>query len=426
MPNRGSEVRFLFLVAEAPSPTVIDSQVVDAVVAVAREGVRMDLLFLADPRPYLAKRAYFRQRGEEIAARTGSEVRVVPIPRKHTPVGAAIAPWVLGAELLRTPGRLVIHARTDFSAFIASRLARVSSRVRFLYDARGDVEGEFRGNQAQHGDYSPRAERTLARLLRIRDAAVRHADHVLCVSMVLRDKLVNHHGLDPARATVVPCVADAQKFGPDDADRIAARRELGVEDRFVVVYPGRLGLWHYTDETFRVVRGLMDADPSVFFLVLTPDVEEARALATRTLPEGRWAIRSARHEEVPRYLRASDLGVLLRADHPLNAVACPTKFAEYVMTGLPVLITAGLGDCSPFVAANRAGAVLEAADPDAAVAAVAAIRSEPDAARRARIAALGAGFSRQRYAAEMAVLYRTLASDAYERPAAASPVEERP
>jgi glycosyltransferase involved in cell wall biosynthesis len=404
-----TQARFLFLVAEAPGATVIDSQVVDPVVAVGREGVAMDLLFLADPRPYFERRAYYEERARAIAARTGGAVRVVPIPRKHTPIGAAIAPFVLARELARQRGRLVIHGRTDFSAFMASRLAQVSRRVRFLYDARGDVESEFRLQIARSGADPARAESTLRRLVRIRHAAATRADHVLCVSTVLRDRLVERHGIDPARTSVVPCVADATKFGLDEAERAAARAELGVAERFVVVYSGRLGAWHYSDETFAVVRGLMDADPSVFFLVITPDLDEARALATRTLPAGRYEIRGAAHGEVPRYLRASDLGLLLRAPDPLNEVACPTKFAEYVMSGLPVLISAGIGDCSPFVAEHRAGAVLAAPDPAVAAKEVATIRREPEAARRARIAAAGATLSRQRYAAEMAALYRRLA-----------------
>jgi glycosyltransferase involved in cell wall biosynthesis len=402
--------RFLFVVSEGPSETVIDSQVVDPIVAVGREGVAMDLLFMPDPRPYLAKRAYYVRRRREIAARTGGRVSVVPMPRKHTRVGAAIAPWVLAAELARTQGRLVVHGRTEFSAFAASLVARRTRRLRFLYDARGDVMAEVRANAIRSNDMGPRVERMLRWLLAVRHEAATRAEHVLCVSTVLRDRLVAEHGIDPAKTTVVPCVADADKFFPGEDQRAALRSELGVADRFVVVYPGRFGAWHYNAETFAVVRGLMDADASVFFLVLTPDRDEAAALAARTLPEGRYAIRSARHDEVPGFLRAADLGVLLREPDGLNEVACPTKFAEYVLSGLPVLISAGIGDCSPFVATQRAGAVLEAPDPRAAVAAVARIRSEPDAERRARIAALAnQRLSRQRFAREMAALYRKIA-----------------
>ncbi len=404
-----SGAHFVFLVGEGPEATVIDSQVVDAIDAVRSEGVAFDLFFLPTPSRMRQHYRFFLRRRREIAGRIHGGVRLVPAPFRGKPIGALLASLVIATELLRTRGRVIAHARGDGSAYLASRVAARHPRFRYLYDARGDVEGEYRAQSAASGRSIEATERDVAERLRRRQAMIDGAAHVLCVSTVLRDRFVAKHGLDPARSTVVPCVADAEKFRPDATERAQVRRELGIADRFVAVYPGRFGHWHYNEETFAVVRGLMDADPSVFFLILTPDAEAAASLAKRTLPEGCFAIRSARHDEVPRYLRAADLGVLLRAPDPLNEVACPTKFAEYMMTGLPVLISAGIGDCSPFVEAHRAGAVLRAPDPAAAVAAVAAIRGEPDDARRARIAAAGASLSRQRFAREMAALYRRIA-----------------
>ena len=288
--------------------------------------------------------------------------------------------------------------------------------MRFVYDCRGDAEAEF-AREAQTQALPPaRAEAVLRRIRAARRAAVAGASLVLAVSEPLRDLLVARYGLDPARARVVPGAADEAKFHPDDADRWAMRRELGLEGRFVVVFPGRFGRWHYNEETFEVVRGLLDADPQAFFLILTPDEGAARALAERRLPAGRYAIRSAQHREVPRFLRAADLGILLRAADPINVAACPTKFGEFVMTGLPVLISAGIGDCSGFVAAQRAGVVLEGPDPAAAVRGLRALRAEPETELRARIAAAGrARFSRQRHARELAALYRELASESSSR-----------
>jgi glycosyltransferase involved in cell wall biosynthesis len=179
-----------------------------------------------------------------------------------------------------------------------------------------------------------------------------------------------------------------------------------------MVFPGRVGRWHYTEETFGVVRGVLDADPSAFLLVLTPELEAARTLARRLLPQGRYHIQAAAHADVPRFLRASDLGLLLRAQDPINVAACPTKFGEFMMCGLPVLISEGIGDCSAFVAEHAAGVVLERPDPALAVQRIAALRGEPEVARRARIAAAGRErFSRQRHAAELAAGYRALLTE---------------
>lgn len=402
--------RFLFLVPEGPDATVIDSQVVDNVVALGREGVRFDLLFLAEPRRFLAQREYYKHRRREIAERTGGAVRVLPIPRRRSLIGSAPCTAILLAELARSPGRrLVVHARTDFCGYLAYNARRVHSGLKYVFDCRGDGDSEFL-QDARARNLPPAEVARGRRWLHVNCAsAVAGAEHVLAVSSVLRDRLVERYGLDPRRSTVVPCVADRDKFHLDERERVETRRELGLEDRFVVVYPGRFGRWHYTPETFAVVRGLMDADAKVHLLVLTPDLEAATALAAETLPPGRYTIRSAPHHEVPRHLRAADLGILLRAPDPLNEVACPTKFAEFMMSGLPVLISAGIGDCSRFVAEQDAGAVLDAPDPAAAADAVARLRAEPDAARRARIGAAGRTLSRQHYVGEMAALYRRMA-----------------
>jgi glycosyltransferase involved in cell wall biosynthesis len=252
-------------------------------------------------------------------------------------------------------------------------------------------------------------KRLLRSIRRERVEGAAGAAHVLCVSSVLRDRLRDRERVSPDRITIVPCVADPKKFHADEAERIATRRELGLEDRFVVVYPGRFGRWHYGPEMIAVMQGLMRAHSDLFFLVLTPDVPEAEALAKAALPEGRYEIRTARHAEVPRYLRAADLGLLLRAPHPLNEAACPTKFAEYVSCGVPVMISPGIGDCSGFVADHAAGVVLERPDPQLAAAALTLLREEPASPRRARIAGLAERFSRERAAGELAALYRRLA-----------------
>jgi glycosyltransferase involved in cell wall biosynthesis len=66
-------------------------------------------------------------------------------------------------------------------------------------------------------------------------------------------------------------------------------------------------------------------------------------------------------------LRAFDAGFLLRRRHPVNAVACPVKFAEYLHAGLPVVGTDGIGDVSETIRREGLGIVLgEPEDPEAA------------------------------------------------------------
>ena len=54
-------------------------------------------------------------------------------------------------------------------------------------------------------------------------------------------------------------------------------------------------------------------------------------------------------------LAACDYGILIRENTVTNQVASPTKFAEYLASGLPVIISPNLGDYSAFVETHHCG-----------------------------------------------------------------------
>jgi len=55
----------------------------------------------------------------------------------------------------------------------------------------------------------------------------------------------------------------------------------------------------------------------------------------------------------------ADYGFLLRERSLANAVAAPTKFAEYLAAGLKVLISPGVGDYSDLVEKHALGHVID-------------------------------------------------------------------
>ncbi|MDQ3101430.1 MAG: glycosyltransferase, partial [Bacteroidota bacterium] len=61
------------------------------------------------------------------------------------------------------------------------------------------------------------------------------------------------------------------------------------------------------------------------------------------------------HAQVHGVLAACDIGLLVRSRSVTNEVASPTKFAEYLHAGLPVLISENIGDLSELVQKDRLG-----------------------------------------------------------------------
>jgi hypothetical protein len=73
----------------------------------------------------------------------------------------------------------------------------------------------------------------------------------------------------------IPCCIDLERFCFDDQSRAARRAELGIVDRFVLVYSGSIGGWYMTEEMAGFFAALKRRQPDAFFLwlyILHPSV----------------------------------------------------------------------------------------------------------------------------------------------------------
>lgn len=407
-----NSARHIYLVAENLYPTVIDSQVVDTLAALQRVGCVADLWVLPNPGDLVRSFDLYRSKWAEYSRRLEGRVRIVPVPGLTRPgwrdrVARRVAP-LLG-RWNREP--VVVHARGHRAACIANEWARARPHFRTVYDVRGDAIAELE-YMVEQGKLANR--RPIDAAQSEVDRAARVSDAILAVSHRLVAQMVERHGADPSRCHVVPCLADAAKFHFDPELRSRWRREQGLEGRRVVVFPGSIGRWHHLEATLDFVARMHALDSQVYFVALTPMVDELRAQAAERLPDGAFRVLKAPHDQVGCWLNAADAGVLFRHRHPLNEVAAPTKFAEYALTGLPTLITEGIGDYSHWVAAHDAGQVidLQAADQVAEARRANQVLSTGDAGRRHRIAdSAKAVFTKTAYIDSLANLYRALQND---------------
>ena len=233
-----------------------------------------------------------------------------------------------------------IHARTDYSAAVAAALAP-HGRPRIIWDCRGDSAAEIRDAA---GPDMPSWRRWLgpvrtAAAARHRRAAVTRADGAIFVSEALRLS----HGADlrpGAEVLVAPNCADETLFFFSPALRAKTRTELGIaEDERLYVYSGGLSPYQRLDDTVRLFAAIAERDARSRLLLLTPAPERVRELVARLAPPLSPIIRSAAHAAVNAYLNAADAAFMLRHRTATNRAASPTKFAEYCLAGLPILMS---------------------------------------------------------------------------------------
>lgn len=73
-------------------------------------------------------------------------------------------------------------------------------------------------------------------------------------------------------------------------------------------------------------------------------------------------VRSARREDVPRWIGAADLGIMFVRPGWAKRAASPTKFGEMLAMGLPVIANTGVGDVADVLEQSGAGVAVESFD----------------------------------------------------------------
>jgi glycosyltransferase involved in cell wall biosynthesis len=143
-------------------------------------------------------------------------------------------------------------------------------------------------------------------------------------------------------------------------DRIAQRRKLGLGSEIVCVYSGGAQSYQCIVDTCKIILKLKEISKGLRWLILTNNREELQ----RELKIGGISapndsiILSVTREEVPKYLAVGDVAFLLRKNHVVNIVSCPTKFGEYLAAGLPVVATSFAGHAPKFINKFGVGCII--------------------------------------------------------------------
>jgi glycosyltransferase involved in cell wall biosynthesis len=190
----------------------------------------------------------------------------------------------------------------------------------------------------------------------IETAAIMQASSVLVRSDFAAQYLSDHSGVPRDRFHTVTNGRDPSVFTPGSpSDRLRGRRDLGISaDAPLLIYVGSIGPQYSLNKMITAVRALRQRDARARLLVLTGSPEQARAVISRldeTILSSTIILRAA-PQEVPRFIAAADAGLCFRANTLSMRAVAPVKLGEYLLCGVPVIGTGGIGDTS---AAEAAG-----------------------------------------------------------------------
>ena len=95
-------------------------------------------------------------------------------------------------------------------------------------------------------------------------------------------------------------------------------------------------------------------------MILTQSKPEliAESLKRLGVPKDAYLVRRVPHHEVPEYLRAADIALSFIKPSYSKLASSPTKIAEYLASGLPIICNAGIGDLDVLIEGDRVGVLV--------------------------------------------------------------------
>jgi glycosyltransferase involved in cell wall biosynthesis len=294
---------------------------------------------------------------------------------------------VAARRIARQNGARIIHGRAHVGTAIAC-LAAAFSKRKVLFDIRG-----FNPEEYVDSGHWPAGGRKFRLLKMAERVMLWYASGFVILTHVGREHLFHkatHTPGDPADlyhlpdgrpVQVIPCCVDPARFqrATMDATAIAQlKTELGLADTSrIIAHVGALGGLYPEDRIVAVFAALYQNDPGTGFLILCQnDTSRLRALyAEAGLPPARLWVGKVTAAEVPRYVALADWGLSLKRESFSQLSCSPTKIPEYLLAGLPVLASQGIGDTDRLLLENRVGVVFNAWDDHSISAAVGQMQS---------------------------------------------------
>lgn len=211
---------------------------------------------------------------------------------------------------------------------------------------RGDILDE---HKARGG-----SKRYLSILSKMHAKALNSADLVFSVSSFYNIK---------SKAKLIPKFNyyDGEIFRYNETQMLTKKRELKLEGKFVFVYAGNTHYYQFLDGTVKFFSQFLEKHNDSFFIIIT-EHDSSRFISLLhefNIPEENYLLKSLPQNEISELQQVADMGFLLRENLPLNHHSFPTKFAEYLASGVPVLMTPYIYSIVPMVTENNLGEIID-------------------------------------------------------------------
>jgi len=247
----------------------------------------------------------------------------------------------------------VVHSRGHFLAFIGVIL-KFMLRTKFIFDMRGVwVEEKVDAGAFKKNGF------IYYFMKYIEKALITYADEIVVLTKALQQNLQEQAYWKKNKKgpiNIIPTCVNLDLFSV--APRHKDKNTLSGS--FVLSYSGSIGTYYNLEAVVSFYNVCKNIFKGAHLLIISnaPLIRLEPIMRGFNLERPDYTVKSVDYSEVPYWLGMSDAGAIFYNRTYSALGCCPTKFAEYLACGLPVIVNKGIGDIDSIVQKYRIGAVI--------------------------------------------------------------------
>lgn len=360
---RERKKKILFISYDGLTDPLGQSQIIPYLAGLTKYNYDFTILSCDKPQLYKKNKTYV----EQLIA--PYPIKWVSIPyHKDPPVFSSVFDFYKlkkKAEALHKKERFdMVHTRPGVPTLVALSLKKKYG-IKFLNDVRGFWADE-RVDGGMWNLKNPLYRQVYNFFKKHEYECIEKSDYTTCLTYNAKDEMHKWKNISnqPIPIEVIPCSVDLQLFNPGNIDlrsKETFKNELGIKDDDIIVsYLGSIGGWYLTDEMMQFCKILLTEVPKTKFLFISPHrhyiiIDTAKQY---DIPADRIIVKSAMRHEVPILLSFSNYSLFFIKPCYSKISSSPTKHAEIMAMGIPVITNAGVGDVEEITTKYNAGIIL--------------------------------------------------------------------
>lgn len=259
----------------------------------------------------------------------------------------------------------MVHTRPGVPTLVALWLKKKYG-IKFLNDVRGFWADE-RVDGGMWNLKNPVFKKIYNFFKKHEYECIERAEHTTCLTHHAKTEMHSWKNISnqPIPIEVIPCSVDMDLFDPNKIDqglKIKLQEELNISnDDLIVSYLGSIGGWYLTDEMMQFCSVLLNKIPKIKFLFISPHRHEVIEAAAKKygIPPETIIVKSGARHEVPILLSFSSYSIFFIKPCYSKISSSPTKHAEIMAMGIPIITNSGVGDVEQITTKYNAGIVIK-------------------------------------------------------------------